>query len=120
MTMQTTVVTADALELMIQLNAGAKDLLEAFKAFKEDFEELKLSTVKPSLLTTQEAAKYLGIAYPTMKQYQSEGQTGNRIPMPPFVRIGSKVLYDFDDLSQWKKDLPRQRRTRPSEEALQC
>jgi excisionase family DNA binding protein len=113
------VISADALELMSQLNAVAKDLLEAVKALKGDVEDRKLSAVKSSLLTMREAAGQLGISYHTMRRYCQDGHTGNRVPMPEFIRIGKKILFEYEVLEQWKKkDLPHFRTTRPRKGAV--
>ncbi len=51
------------------------------------------------LLTTPEAAKYLGISPRTLEGYRSRGGG------PPFKRLGSRsIRYDPDELQQWTKD----------------
>jgi hypothetical protein len=33
-----------------------------------------------------------------------EGRRGNRLPPPPFVKLGRKILYLVDDLDRWLEE----------------
>jgi excisionase family DNA binding protein len=117
--MPTTITISDALELMSQLHATAQDLLKSLKEFGENLEKQKTSKDRPRLLTMKEAAERLGISYHTLRQYCHTGQTSNRTPMPEFLKIGTKTLFDEDELERWKReDAPHYRRTRPRKEGI--
>lgn len=49
----------------------------------------------------EEAAHYLGISRISLRQGRMEGRRENRMPPPPFVRLGRKILYLKDDLDRW-------------------
>ena len=48
-------------------------------------------------IPTREAAAYLGIKSPTLKKLRSLGQG------PAVIRIGSRVIYDTEDLDEYLK-----------------
>lgn len=48
-----------------------------------------------------EAAHYLGVSRISLRQGRMEGRRENRMPPPPFVRLGRKILYLKDDLDHW-------------------
>jgi excisionase family DNA binding protein len=50
--------------------------------------------IAPRLLNTRQAAQYLGLAVPTLREWASMG-----IHLP-VVRIGRRVLYDIRDLDR--------------------
>ncbi|MDR3354128.1 MAG: helix-turn-helix domain-containing protein [Synergistaceae bacterium] len=117
--MPTTVVTPDALELMVQLNATEKDLLGIVKTLCEVLEELKVSTVKPALMTTKEAAEYTKIGESTLAAYRTTGVIGDRTPAPAFIKVGGSVFYEKSELDRWiKEDLPHFKHTRPKKEVV--
>ncbi len=58
-------------------------------------------TVTPKTLTESEAAVYLGISKSTLRQGRCDGRRNNRMPPPPYLRIGRKILYDISDLDRW-------------------
>lgn len=53
------------------------------------------------LLRDVEAAKYLGLSASTLRQSRVNGSRENRMPPPPFVRLGRSIRYDIDDLNRW-------------------
>ena len=55
----TTVITADALELIAQLNETVKNLLESVKILRD---ELPPREISPALFTPEQAGAYTGIA----------------------------------------------------------
>jgi hypothetical protein len=119
--MTTTVVTSDSLELMTQLNAIAKELLEAAKGLREDMVELDRSTIKPALFTEKQASEYTGIAEQTLRTYRMTGEIGNGTPAPAFVKVGRSIFYEKAELDRWiKEDLPHFRKTKPRKETSQC
>jgi hypothetical protein len=115
--MTTTVVTSDSLELMAQLNAIAKDLVETAKALREDMAELDRATVKPALFTEKQAAEYTGIAEQTLRTYRMTGEIGNGTPAPAFVKVGRSIFYEKAEFDRWiREDLPHFRKTKPRKE----
>ena len=52
-------------------------------------------------LNTKETAKYLGLAEGTLRQARMNGRREHRIPPPPFIRLGRKILYRLSDLETW-------------------
>jgi hypothetical protein len=48
-----------------------------------------------------DAAIYLGISRSTLRHGRSDGSRNNRMPPPPFVRAGRKIIYLRDDLDCW-------------------
>jgi len=53
-------------------------------------------SVKPKLLTTEEAAEFLGVSAGTLAVWRCLARY--RLP---FVKIGRNVRYDQDDLQSW-------------------
>lgn len=51
-----------------------------------------------------EASHYLGISRASLRQGRMEGRRENRLPPPPFVKLGRKILYLVDDLDRWLED----------------
>ena len=52
-------------------------------------------------LSEEEAAHYLGISRASLRQGRMEGRRNGRIPPPPFVRLGRKILYIREDLDRY-------------------
>lgn len=52
----------------------------------------------------EEAAYYLGLSRASLRQGRMEGRRGNRLPPPPFVKLGRKILYLKDDLDRWLEE----------------
>lgn len=52
-------------------------------------------------LSEAEAATYLGVSRSTLRHGRCEGFRDNRMPPPPFVRLGRKIVYLKDDLDSW-------------------
>lgn len=52
-------------------------------------------------LTEFEAAIYLGVSRSTLRHGRCEGRRDGRMPPPPFVRLGRKIVYLRDDLDAW-------------------
>lgn len=59
------------------------------------------SPITPRGMSEVEAALYIGVAPITLRQGRCDGRRERRIPPPPFVKIGRKVLYLRDDLDRW-------------------
>jgi hypothetical protein len=57
--------------------------------------------VVPKVLSEREAAAYLGISPITLRQGRCDGRRSNRMPPPPFLRIGRKILYMVSDLDHY-------------------
>lgn len=52
-------------------------------------------------MSSADAAEYLGLSESTLRQSRMDGRRENRIPPPPFVKVGKKILYLRDDLDTW-------------------
>ncbi len=50
---------------------------------------------KHTLLTTKDAAIYLGVSKGTLDNWRISGQS------PPFVKIGTRIQYCLEDLDAW-------------------
>ncbi|GHT01134.1 hypothetical protein AGMMS50276_28540 [Synergistales bacterium] len=92
---------------------------EATKASRATLEDkAKTSTVRPRLLSVDEAAVMIGISVNTLnslrtetpKRYTKEtfdaAVAKGRIPPPPYVKLGNSVRYDTRDIDMWIDRLP--------------
>jgi hypothetical protein len=106
---QTTVITTDALELMVQVNATMQILIGEIKKLQTAAAEMKASTgKKKALFSPKEAAEYLDISVMTLARGRSEGVIGDRTPMPEYLKIGESIKYAEEDLNRWiREDAPR-------------
>lgn len=59
------------------------------------------TSIVPITLTEIQAALYLGISRTTLRQGRCEGRRDNRMPPPPYIKIGRKILYLRADLDRW-------------------
>jgi hypothetical protein len=57
--------------------------------------------IVPITLTEIQASIYLGISRATLRQGRCEGRREKRMPPPPFVRLGRKIIYLRTDLDRW-------------------
>lgn len=48
-----------------------------------------------------EAAAYIGVSRSSLRHGRMAGPRNCRIPPPPFIRVGRKILYLRDDLDSW-------------------
>ncbi|NVO06473.1 MAG: helix-turn-helix domain-containing protein [Rhodoferax sp.] len=48
-----------------------------------------------------EASIYLGISRSTLRHGRCDGKRANRMPPPPFVRAGRRIIYLRSDLDAW-------------------
>jgi predicted DNA-binding transcriptional regulator AlpA len=68
------------------------------------------------LLTSKEAAAYIGVAESYLRQVRMTGQIGGRMVPPPHIEMGRSIRYDKVDLDNWIDALPK--RFAISEEAI--
>ena len=59
------------------------------------------SSLTPRTLSESEAAEYIGLSRSTLRQGRCDGRRENRIPPPPYLKIGRKIAYLRDDLDRW-------------------
>lgn len=52
-------------------------------------------------LDEAEAANYLNVSRSSLRQGRMDGKRDNRMPPPPFVRLGKKIIYLIDDLDRY-------------------
>lgn len=64
-------------------------------------ENLSDPAITPRGMSEREAAIYIGVARISLRQGRCEGKRDNRMPPPPYVKIGRKILYLRDDLDRW-------------------
>jgi excisionase family DNA binding protein len=57
---------------------------------------MQITSVKPHLLTTDEAAEFLGVTAGTLAVWRCVA----RYPLP-YIKIGKNVRYDESDLLRW-------------------
>lgn len=58
-------------------------------------------SITPRGMSESEAAVYIGISCISLRQGRCEGRRDKRMPPPPYVKIGRKILYLRDDLDRW-------------------
>jgi hypothetical protein len=58
-------------------------------------------TISKRGLSEAETALYLGVARSTLRQARMSAKVGGRLPTPPFVKVGKKIIYLLDDLDRW-------------------
>lgn len=56
-----------------------------------------------ALLSSEQAAEYLGYAEYTLRSSRSTGKLSG-LDTPKFIKLGSRVRYKKDDLDSWIKD----------------
>ncbi|WP_448807875.1 helix-turn-helix transcriptional regulator [Aminobacterium mobile] len=64
--------------------------------------------MKKRLLTTKEAAAYIGISEAYLKEIRATGKIRNRLAPPPHREMGPRLIrYDIEDLNIWIEALPK-------------
>ena len=58
-------------------------------------------SVTPRGMSESDAAIYIGVARISLRQGRCEGRRENRMPPPPFIKLGRKIIYLKDDLDRW-------------------
>ena len=61
-------------------------------------------------LTSIKTARRLNISDAYLRRSRVEGLLGGRLA-PPYIKIGTKVLYDQQDVEDWLTEIPKQRHT---------
>ena len=56
---------------------------------------------QPTMLSTRQAAAFIGMSMSFLRMARCEGHRGNRTPGPVFYRLGKIVRYSTDDLRAW-------------------
>jgi len=59
------------------------------------------------LLTSREAACYLGISYSYLRTIRMTGKIKDRIGPPPHIHVGKALRYVKEDLDAWIDSQPR-------------
>lgn len=57
--------------------------------------------ITPRGMSEEDAARYIGVARISLRQGRCEGRRENRMPPPPYIKLGRKVIYLKDDLDRW-------------------
>ena len=68
-------------------------------------------TKRADLLTTTEAAAYVGLSHRTLERYRVTGQG------PPYLKVGRRVLYRRADLDAWLENKVRRSTSDPGPRA---
>lgn len=55
----------------------------------------------PKTLTEKEAARYISMSIPFLRQSRTDGNRQNRTPAPSYIKIGRSVRYLISDLDNW-------------------
>jgi hypothetical protein len=58
-------------------------------------------SITPRGMSENDAAVYIGVARISLCQGRCEGRRENRMPPPPYIKLGRKILYLKDDLDRW-------------------
>lgn len=58
----------------------------------------QVKEVKPSYMTTREAADFLGFTAGTLRVWRSQGKG------PSYYKVGNAVRYKIDDVEAWKNE----------------
>lgn len=59
------------------------------------------TTYTKRVLNDKETSAYIGMSASWLRHGRIEGSRFNRIPLPPFIKIGRSVRYLIDDLDAW-------------------
>lgn len=57
--------------------------------------------VSKRLLTEVETSECIGMSRSYLRQARMEGNRKNRVPAPPFIKIGRSVRYRMEDIDKW-------------------
>lgn len=52
-------------------------------------------------MSEAEAAEYLGVSKISLRQGRCDGRRDNRMPPPPYVKLGRKIIYLREDLDSF-------------------
>jgi len=63
--------------------------------------KLSEPSITPRGMSENAAAEYIGVAAISLRQGRCEGRRENRMPPPPYIKLGRKILYLKDDLDRW-------------------
>jgi len=58
----------------------------------------------PATLNEQDAARYIGLSVPFLRQSRCNGNLPGRTTAPPFLKIGRAVRYLKADLDSWLEE----------------
>ena len=59
------------------------------------------TSLAPRTLSETDAAEYIGLSRSTLRQGRCEGRREKRMPPPPYIKLGRKILYFKEDLDRW-------------------
>lgn len=59
------------------------------------------------LLTSKEAANYIGLGESYLRQVRMTGRIGGRMAPSPHIEIGRSIRYDKADLDTWIDSFPK-------------
>ena len=59
----------------------------------------------PLLLDEKKTSLALGVSLSYLRKARGEGTHHDRMPAPPFVRVGGRIFYRPSDLKEWVDNL---------------
>ena len=63
--------------------------------------EQKATLVAPRACSEADAARYTNISVSELRKQRMQGRRARHMPPVPFVRIGRRIIYLFEDLDRW-------------------
>ncbi len=55
----------------------------------------------PRLISERDAARVLGVSQISLRRGRMDGPRVNRMPVPPYIKLGKSVKYDLADLEHF-------------------
>jgi hypothetical protein len=59
------------------------------------------SRIQGRAVSETDAALYIGSSVSTLRKGRMEGNRTHRMPPPPYIKLGRKILYLIDDLDRY-------------------
>lgn len=95
------------------LQKGQTLMQESNSCVAEKISKTDITDVRSPLLTTGEAAKFLGYSPRSLNNSRVSGLLGG-VPAPKFVKLGRAVRYKKDTLEKWVHQFDEQQNTAQS------
>lgn len=63
-----------------------------------------VDSLESNVLNEKDAAKYIGMSVSYLQKDRMNGAIANRTPGPKWIKIGKRVLYSKQALSEWLEE----------------